>query len=77
MPLELRSCLPVGLGQVGFGVPVGGAVVDRLGGCVDEVQDTRLERFGFDQCQRDRGFAFVEQPHALADDRVHQQVQLV
>src|SRR5215217_1036130 len=65
------------LGQVGLGVLVG-AVADRPGGPVDEVQHARLEGLGREQRQRDRGLALVEQPHALADgDRVHQQVQLV
>jgi hypothetical protein len=43
MPFAQRSCPPIGLGQVRFGVLVGG-VVGRLGGRVDEVQGTGLLR---------------------------------
>ncbi|HEV8172536.1 MAG TPA: hypothetical protein VGP91_02700, partial [Actinoplanes sp.] len=60
-----------------LGVLVAG-VARRPGRGVDEIQHTGLERLRRDQCERDRGLALVEQPHALADgDRMHQQVQLV
>ena len=75
---ELRGpVLRFGLGQVDFGVLIVG-VAGRLGRGVDEIQHTGLEGLRRDQCERERGLALVEQPHALADgDRVHKQVQLL